>query len=436
MLCRYDCTVHRRQNKYVSTAAKTSAIVDSFFPMHIRDRILQADGDKEAVSAAISKIVDNGLIASKPIADLFPHATVMFADIVGFTAWSSVREPTQVFTLLESLYNSFDVIAKRRRVFKVETIGDCYVAAAGLPDPRDDHAIAMARFAKDCLDKMLEIVERLELTLGPDTGELSMRFGLHSGPVTGGVLRGDKSRFQLFGDTVYMAAKIESTGRKGRIHLSKETAKLLIDADKSNWVRTRDDLVSIKGKGEIQTYWFVVGKQGQSNLSKSQRAKLGGSEHKRDNSARALATSQSLDLGAKSDRLVEWNVDVLAKCLRQIVAMRTEAKNSIEGLTVRTEFGKTILDEVQEVIELPNQPCHYEINPETVELDASVTAQLRNYVTEISTKYRSNPFHNFQHAVSSTRGQRCLFPIVTLTFEFAEPCNAVVDEAVIACGIP
>ena len=68
----------------------------------------------------------------------------MFADIVGFTAWSSMREPAQVFTLLETIFHEFDYIAKRRRVFKVETVGDCYVAVAGLPDPRKDHAIVMA----------------------------------------------------------------------------------------------------------------------------------------------------------------------------------------------------------------------------------------------------------------------------------------------------
>lgn len=70
---------------------------------------------------------------SKPIADLFTATTVLFADISGFTAWSSVREPAQVFTLLETVYHNFDEIATRRRIFKVETVGDCYVAVAGLP---------------------------------------------------------------------------------------------------------------------------------------------------------------------------------------------------------------------------------------------------------------------------------------------------------------
>lgn len=128
----------------------------------------------------------------------------------GFTAWSSTRDPSQVFQLLESIYNSFDEIAKSRKVFKVETIGDCYVAVTGLPDPQPNHAVIMARFATECMIKMKEVTRRLETSLGPDTAELCMRVGLHSGPVTAGVLRGDKSRFQLFGDTVNTASRMES----------------------------------------------------------------------------------------------------------------------------------------------------------------------------------------------------------------------------------
>ena len=78
-----------------------------------------------------------GGFGSKPIADLFLNATVIFADIAGFTAWSSVREPAQVFTLLETVYRAFDTIAKRKKVFKVETVGDCYVAVTGLPGKCD-----------------------------------------------------------------------------------------------------------------------------------------------------------------------------------------------------------------------------------------------------------------------------------------------------------
>lgn len=84
--------------------------------------------------------------------------------------------------------------------------------------------------------RMSALVHIMEVTLGPDTGDLSMRFGLHSGPVTAGVLRGDKSRFQLFGDSVNTAARIETTGERGKIHISHETAELLISAGRSKWV--------------------------------------------------------------------------------------------------------------------------------------------------------------------------------------------------------
>ena len=148
----HDLLVTRRQKRVEASAARSNALVSSLFPAQVRDRLLQDNEDgtkqsyKQSNAPGTTSMMDGNnrsalhsdyqadldttskLLETKPIADLFPSATVLFADICGFTAWSSVREPTQVFTLLEQIYNSFDVIARKRRIFKVETIGDCYVA--------------------------------------------------------------------------------------------------------------------------------------------------------------------------------------------------------------------------------------------------------------------------------------------------------------------
>merc|ERR1712241_1494466 len=134
-------------------------------------------------------------------------------------------------------------------------IGDCYMAVTGLPNPKKDHALIMAKFARDCRDEMISLTKSLEVTLGPDTSDLAMRFGLHSGQVTAGVLRGQKSRFQLFGDTVNTAARMESTGKPNKIQVSQSTADLLKKAKKNRWLHAREEMVEAKGKGLMMTYW-------------------------------------------------------------------------------------------------------------------------------------------------------------------------------------
>ena len=125
----------------------------------------------------------------------------------------------------------------------------------GVPNPQPAHAVIMVRFADECITKMHQVTSKLAATMGPDTADLSIRVGLHSGTATGGVLRGHKARFQLFGDSMNTAARMESHGLAGQIHVSEETAKALSAQGKSHWVTPRKDQLNVKGKGILQTFW-------------------------------------------------------------------------------------------------------------------------------------------------------------------------------------
>ena len=266
----YDRLLERRQRLVQKEAESSGAIVSSLFPAAYRERLMAAQNAEHSSNSATHVASDikspqqrrnsfggeEGHSSGQPIADLFPECTVFFADIAGFTRWSSTREPVQVFTLLQELYGVIDKIAKKFHIFKVETIGDCYMAVTGLPLPQANHAQLMARFSTQCIVQIRETTIALIDTLGEDTADLKLRIGLHSGPVTAGILRGEKSRFQLFGDTVNTASRMESTGEPDRIQISSATADILKQNGKGHWILPRQDLVEVKGKGTFQTYWL------------------------------------------------------------------------------------------------------------------------------------------------------------------------------------
>jgi Adenylate and Guanylate cyclase catalytic domain len=182
----YDWRVEQRQRKVMSAAVSSSAIVSSLFPSTVRDQIYatQHQSDQRSPQPLQTRVRNHSnfntdqstmpdieqrptVLAASPNAQLYPDTTVIFADIVGFTHWSSSRQPAEVFYLLETLYAGFDALAKYHGVFKIETIGDSYVAVVGLPNSRKRHAVVMAKFANDCLTKMMELTHQLTELLGP-----------------------------------------------------------------------------------------------------------------------------------------------------------------------------------------------------------------------------------------------------------------------------
>jgi class 3 adenylate cyclase len=361
----------------------------------------------------------------QPIADLYPHCTVLFADIEEFTVWSSEREPEQVFTLLQTIFHAFDRIARKRDVFKVETTGDCYIAVTGLPDPQSDHAVRMIRFARSCLKEVNEITKKLEVTLGPGTGNLSMRFGIHSGPVTAGVLRGQKARLQLFGDTVNLASKMEHTGKAGRIQISVTTAHLLIDAAKQNWIIPRTIPVEdTKNHASIQTYWVLTRRQNAPSMDAiennyrpksipvttikdcdSDVESLSGNGSVWRDDTEWNDSNDILENTDQVDRQIEWQVDLLARLLTQIAAGRDTANGEKFLPSDILERKGTILEEISERIELPKfdpKSAKALASQTMVELPEQVIIELRKFVINVASRYRKNPFHNFGHAIHVT----------------------------------
>jgi hypothetical protein len=214
-----------------------------------------------------------------------------------------------------------------------------------------------------------------------------------------------------FSFTVNTTARMESTGARDRIHISPDTAQFLVDAGKSHWLVARDERVQAKGKGEMQTFWLEIKSQtGASTVASSAHSSSGFSDEEEGPSLLGPNVHEELSklLDDKTKRLVEWNKDVLARLLKQIVARRnasTAASNLVEshssGVSMIGREDKTVIDEVKEIIHLPEfdaAALKNQQNLDTIELDPEVSSQLRNLVTSIAMMYKANPFHSFEHA--------------------------------------
>ena len=219
---------------------------------------LSASNERLLLSILPASIAERLRAGETTIADSFDDMTVLFADLVGFTELSAGLEPNVVVRLLNDVFTMCDRLADEHRLEKIKTVGDAYMAVGGLGDTADAHAEhrVHASHAADVADMALAMLAGLA-AYGRERGiELEMRVGMHVGPAVAGVIGLKKFIYDVWGDTVNTASRMESTGIPGRIQVTKATHDRLEDAFEFE----ARGLVAVKGKGEIET-WFLVGRR-------------------------------------------------------------------------------------------------------------------------------------------------------------------------------
>jgi class 3 adenylate cyclase len=188
------------------------------------------------------------------IADGFESVTVLFADIVDFTRLSSRLSPEEIVQLLNDIFSAFDELADHYRLEKIKTVGDEYMVVGGVPLPREDHAEAVAEMAIAMLVSLADVSQQYDLPL-------DMRIGISSGPVVAGVIGKRKFAYDLWGDTVNTASRMEAYSLANHIQVSHATYKLL---QKKYWFEARGKM-DIKGKGQIPVFFLKGRLNGQVN---------------------------------------------------------------------------------------------------------------------------------------------------------------------------
>ncbi|KAL2094905.1 hypothetical protein ACEWY4_009624 [Coilia grayii] len=227
----------------------------------IRERTEELEVERQKTDALLAqmlpKSVCQALKTGKPVVpEHFSSVTLYFSDIVGFTTISAISEPIEVVDLLNDLYTCFDAIISQHDVYKVETIGDAYMVASGVPNRNDNrHAAEVSNMSLD----ILHCIGAFKMRHMPDV-KVKIRIGMHSGPVVAGVVGLKMPRYCLFGDTVNTASRMESTALPYRIHVNISTVQILRDLQMGYKIVSRGK-TELKGKGSEETYW-LVGREG------------------------------------------------------------------------------------------------------------------------------------------------------------------------------
>jgi class 3 adenylate cyclase len=208
----------------------------------------QMKSDKLMLNILPKPIADRLKRGESNIAGNYPEVTVLFSDLVGFTKMSSQKSAGDLVKLLNDLFSRFDRRAENLGLEKIKTIGDAYMAVGGLPIPRSDHADICAEMALGMFDDLVEFNKQYD-------ADLAMRIGLNTGPVVAGVIGFTKFSYDLWGNTVNTASRMESTSISGRIQISTSTR----DSLSSAFIIEERELMECKGLGLIMTY-FLNGK--------------------------------------------------------------------------------------------------------------------------------------------------------------------------------
>ena len=209
-------------------------------------QIAQQKSEELLLNILPEAIADRLKQNTSAIAEQFDAVTILFADIVGFTPLSARMPPIELVSLLNQIFTSFDELAEKHGLEKIKTIGDAYMVAGGLPVPRADHVEAIAQMALD----MQEAIDKFQA----DRGEVfQIRCGINTGPVVAGVIGTRKFIYDLWGDTVNVASRMESQGIPGRIQCTASTYKCL----KDKFLFEQRGAIAVKGRGEMISYWLT-----------------------------------------------------------------------------------------------------------------------------------------------------------------------------------
>jgi adenylate cyclase len=218
-------------------------------------RLLQIEEEKSErlllniLPKEIAAILKN---ENRTIAEHFDEATILFADLVGFTPLTTEMSPVEMVNLLNEVFSHFDTLIEKYELEKIRTIGDNYMAVAGVPRPRPDHAQIMAQVA-------LEMKDYIQNRPAENGRKVQFRIGINSGPVIGGVIGRKKFVYDIWGDPVNVASRMESQGVAGKIQITPSTYERI----KSDFSCQKRGTITIKGKGEMET-WFL---EGSKNIS-------------------------------------------------------------------------------------------------------------------------------------------------------------------------